>query len=205
MKKSLEYITALSSDELTKMLTTRKSQYSADELAVAKREARARGLNINSTIDTSYLNKDNIMSDGERTTADYIREELGDDVVIPTNNDNNPLALRHAFDSDMDTTTFVMWIQAFVPLFAGAFVGSGMADSIGLYFLNKFLVVCIFDALLGIIDLILLFKKGYNIKKLAFWAVWLPPVYMYMRMRMLREKNFQYLVWIICFLILVIM
>ena len=205
MKKSLEYIVALSSDELTKMLTTRKSQYSADELAVAKREAKARGLNINSKINTSYLNKDNIALDGERTTADYMLEELGDDCIVPSNNDNNPLALRHAFDSDMDSSTFVMWLQAFVPLFAGAFVGSGMAASMGLYFLSKYLMVCIFDALLGGIDLVILYKKGFNIKKLAFWAVWLPPVYMIKRMKMLGEKNFQYLVWIICFFVLVIL
>lgn len=205
MRKSLEYIVGLSTHELTRMVTTNKSRYSADELNVANGELKARGIDItsedisdNTLVPHGYYNID------EKTTGQYMLDEMGCNVAVPTNNDNNPIAMRHMLTTDVDITTFLMWLQAFSPLIAGALVGSNLISIAGMESFTKFLTLVIFDALFGLADIFVLNKHGYTIRKLIFWAVWLPPVYMKMRSKMLREKNMEHVVWIIAFVVMLL-
>lgn len=142
----------------------------------------------------------------DRTTADYMLEELGKDVVVPKHNDinPNPFVIRHALTQDMDVTTALMWMQAFAPVVAGALVGSGLMSSIGLGFVNKYILVILLDAIIGIADVFVLFKHEYDVMGLIFWSVWLPPVYMKKRMNLLNEVNYQHIVWIITIIMLII-
>ena len=142
---------------------------------------------------------------GEKTTAQFMLEEMGGKVVVPTNNDTNPLALRHAMTTDMDLTTMLMWLQAFSPIFAGMLSVSGIMSSIGLGFINKYMLLCILDAIFGIMDVFLLLKHQYDVNKLIFWAVWVPPVYMVKRKKLLGENNLHHIIWCMMFLILVIL
>lgn len=194
MKKSLEYITGLSTSELNKMVTIGKAGHSKEEIEVARQELKLRGATTQGVYSL----------DSDMTTKDYMMGQMSGDFVVPTNNDNNPIAMRHMMTTDLDTTTFVMWIQSFVPILVGAMVGSGLLASLGIGFINKYVLLIVLDAVLGIIDMIILYKHKYDIKKLLFWGVWLPPVYMKLRMRLLGEKNFQHIVWLLSLVVFLI-
>lgn len=143
--------------------------------------------------------------DDTKTTAQYMMDSLDNKIVIPeqSTNSSNPFAIRHVMTQDMDITTFLIWMQIASPLLAGAIVYNGLLNGIGLGFINAYIMLIILDAIFGIADVIVLHKHNYDVLKYVVWSVWLPPVYMLKRKKLLGEKNYQHIAWILSFLVLV--
>jgi len=162
-----------------------------------------------------YEIKDNDIANKEResnykpedikTTAQYMMDSLGNDVVVPEQSTvgSNSFVIRHIMTQDMDLTTFLVWMQIASPLLAGIIVHNGFLDAIGLGFINVYIMLIILDAIFGIADVIVLYKHNFNVLKYVVWSVWLPPVYMLKRKKLLGEKNYQHIAWILSFLVLV--
>lgn len=144
--------------------------------------------------------------DDEKTTAKYMLDSLEKKIVLPTHDDTNfnPFVFRHAMTQDMDITTFLMWMQAFSPLLAGIIVYN-VLRRLGIYFIGKFIMLGMLDAIFGLLDVYVLHKHNYDVLGLVFWSVWLPPVYMKKRSKLLREKNYHHIVWLLTAFVLVIM
>ena len=212
MTQMEEYIMGLSSDKLLKYITSDRSLHSAKELKYAEEEAKKRGIypGMQDSENERKIMEGKVdkVSTGQlyyqvddKTTGAYIEETYGGvGLDMGRMDSNNPFAGRHMLENDLDVTTILMWIATFVPIITGV-IASNLLIPNGIK-IHVIVLVTILDAILCIIDCYILKKHNYNTGFLWFFAIALAPVYMYLRMRLLKEKNYYHVVWILLLLIL---
>ncbi len=210
MSQMEEYIMGLSSGQLIKFITTDKSLHSAKELKFAMEEAKKRGLlnEDNQVVSKNHLEEAAFDEEADfyridnKSTAEYIKENYGGAKVDTEQMDrNNIFAGRTMMENDLDVTTLLMWFACFVPLISGVVVSNIFIPN-GIE-IPAFILVTLLDAIVCLTDYFLLKKHRYKMGNLWLAAIALAPVYMVMRKKVLREKNFYHVIWILLFCILI--
>lgn len=152
----------------------------------------------------SQINDEN-GADPIKTDMAYMIERING--VEHGNEDDMHLSLsahRHLYTQHINMSTLLMWILIISPIISGLIVNNKIMTSIDLGFVNEYLILLLFNAVFGITDVIILHKK-YKGKApiLALIVVFLPPIYMILRKKYINEVNYQYIAWIIFFLIFI--
>lgn len=212
MTQMEEYIMGLSSDKLIRFITSDRSLHSAKELKFAEEEARKRGISPgakDSENEKKIMNGeiDKVSSEqlyyqvDDKTTGTYIEETYGGvGLDMGLMDSNNPFAGRHMIENDLDVTTILMWSATFIPLLAGILASNILIPN-GIE-IPAILIVTFLDAIICLIDCYILKKHNYKVGYLWIAAIALAPVYMYLRMKLLKEKNFYHIVWVLWLFIL---
>ena len=211
MTQMEEYIMGLSSDKLIRFITSDRSLHSAKELKFAEEEARKRGIkpgSKDSENEKKIMNGEiDKVSSGQlyyqiddKTTGKYIEETYGGKGLDMGRMDNNPFAGRHMLENDLDVTTILMWLATFVPLMVGI-ISSNILIPNGIK-IPVILLLTIIDAIICLVDCYMLKRHNYKVGYLWIAAIALAPAYMFFRMRLLKEKNYYHIVWVLWLLIL---
>lgn len=98
----------------------------------------------------------------------------------------------------------VAWVLAFAPIIgyllqyfiAGVLWGDNFQQNVD----SIWYVTLVLNVVLGIIDERKLDKAGHSTNKLRGW-VWLVPVYLYQRAKLLKQSLSYFVVWLVCFFI----
>ena len=214
MTQMEEYIMGLPSDKLIKYITSDRSLHSAKELKFAENEAKNRGIIVGSKdsdngkkIMSGQIEKVTVNSDyyqvDDKSTGKYIEETYGGVGMDMGRMDNNIFAGRHMVENDLDVTTMIMWLASFMPIITGVITSNILIPN-GIN-IPTILVLTILDALLCLIDCAVLKKHNYKVGYLWICAIALAPLYMVLRMKLLKEKNYYHIVWLLLLIILFIM
>lgn len=96
------------------------------------------------------------------------------------------------------------WVIAFVPIIGAILEGFVSGLVYGYYRPNKFwYITLLLNIILCIYDEKRLKAAGYDVSKLKGW-VWFVPVYLFQRARLLKQNLAYFIVWLVCFLLIVL-
>lgn len=207
-----EYIIGLSSEKLIRFITVEKSLHSAKELSIAANEVKRRGLDP----DGPKKNEDSANDENKlfkELKNDYYKiDDQNDNSYMSSNIEEsmrlsrtyNPFTATTVSEADMNKTTFLMTIASIVPILVGMIIW-GLFEPGQVNLAMGLTIIWFIDAIICLIDCSLLKNHNYDIGKLWIPAFLLTPLYLSLRARLLKEKNYHTMAWIMLTILFIIM
>ena len=116
--------------------------------------------------------------------------------------------IKNAYESnvkfvDHDFSNILVDIVSFLPFLSGM-IDVFIFNKLGIYVVTWFVIMVFAGAVLCVIDWYNLYKIDYNVDSLIFWAIFLQPVYLYLRAKTVNSGQYLIWFWLVLFLVVCI-
>ncbi len=101
-----------------------------------------------------------------------------------------------------DINNTLVWILAFMPIL-GTVLEYIIVGALGIYTTSIWVITVAFNIMLCMSDEMMLRKAGYSNVNRIVWTVFIIPIYLFSRAKLLKQHNTYAIVWCITFLVLI--